>query len=128
MFPNPHHVYLHDTPPREIFAKTERAYSSGCIRIEKPIELAAYLLQDDPQWAQQKILTTIEQGSEQIVHLPTPIPVYLFYWTAWASDEGIVHFRKDIYERDKVLDKALQEAGFPSRGSGRVVTAVNQAS
>ena len=128
MFPNPHHVYLHDTPARELFAKTERAFSSGCIRIEKPIELAEYLLQDDPQWSQQKILTTMRKGSEQVVHLPTPIPVYLLYWTAWADDEGAVHFRKDIYERDKILDRALQEAGFPTVGSGRVVAGANRAS
>ena len=128
MFPNSHHVYLHDTPARDLFAKTERAFSSGCIRIEKPIELAEYLLQGDPQWSQQKILTTIEKGSEQVVHLPISIPVYLFYWTTWASDEGVVHFRKDIYERDHFLDKALQEAGSTMGGIRKDMTGTNRAS
>jgi murein L,D-transpeptidase YcbB/YkuD len=124
MFPNPYNVYLHDTPSRELFAKTERAFSSGCIRLEKPIELAEYLLRDDPRWSRQKILATIEKGAEQVVHLPTSIPVYLFYWTAWVNEDGVVHFRKDIYERDKVLDKVLRET-FPSpRGEDKVVMAL----
>jgi murein L,D-transpeptidase YcbB/YkuD len=114
MFPNPYHVYLHDTPSRELFAKTERAFSSGCIRLEKPIELAEYLLRDDPNWSRQRILTTIERGAEQVVPLPTTIPVHLLYWTAWVDEQGLVNFRQDIYERDKVLEKALpQPFSFP---------------
>jgi len=114
MFPNAYHVYLHDTPSRELFAKTERAFSSGCIRLEKPIELAEYLLRDDPRWSRQRILATIERGAEQVVHLPTTIPVHLLYWTAWVNEQGLVNFRKDIYERDKVLEKALRESfAFP---------------
>jgi L,D-transpeptidase YcbB len=124
MLPNPYHVYLHDTPSRELFAKTERAFSSGCIRLEKPIELAEYLLRDDPRWSRQKILATIEKGSEQIVHLPTSIPVYLLYWTAWAGDDGVVHFRKDLYERDKVLDKALGDAIPSPRGEEKIEIAL----
>jgi L,D-transpeptidase YcbB len=113
MFPNPYHVYLHDTPSRELFAKTERAFSSGCIRLEKPIELAEYLLGDDPKWSRQKILAAMGRGAEQVVHLPTTIPVYLLYWTAWVNEEGVVQFRKDLYERDKALDKVLREF-YPS--------------
>jgi murein L,D-transpeptidase YcbB/YkuD len=120
MFPNPHHVYLHDTPSRELFAREERAFSSGCIRLEKPIELAEYLLRDDPRWSRQSILAGIQKGSEQVVHLPAPMPVYLFYWTTWMSDEGVVHFRKDIYERDSVLDGALQKAVPSAPGEGTV--------
>jgi murein L,D-transpeptidase YcbB/YkuD len=113
MFPNAYHVYLHDTPSRELFAKVERAFSSGCIRIEKPIELATYLLRDDPRWSEQNILAAGEKGVEQVVHLPTTLPVHLLYWTAWANDDGVVHFRKDLYGRDQVLDQALGNA-FPS--------------
>jgi murein L,D-transpeptidase YcbB/YkuD len=120
MFPNPYHVYLHDTPSRELFARVERAFSSGCIRLEKPIALAEYLLRDDPRWSHQSILASIQKGSEQIVHLPAPMPVYLFYWTTWMSDEGVVHFRTDIYERDRVLDGALQKAVPSAPGGGRV--------
>jgi L,D-transpeptidase YcbB len=114
MLPNPHDVYLHDIPSRELFAKTERAFSSGCIRLEKPLELAQYLLRDDPRWSQQKILASIKRGTEQVVQLPISIPVHLLYWTAWVNEDGVVHFRKDIYERDKVLDEALQKS-FSSR-------------
>jgi hypothetical protein len=103
MFPNAYHVYLHDTPARELFAKTERAFSSGCIRLEKPIELAEYLLRDDPRWSRQRILATIARGEEQVVHLPTTIPVHLLYWTAWVNEQGLENFRKDIYKRDKVF-------------------------
>ena len=109
MLPNPYHVYLHDTPARELFAKTERAFSSGCIRLESPMELAEYLLRDDPQWPRQKIAASSKRGTEQVVQLPTSIPVHLLYWTAWTNEHGVVHFRKDIYDRDKVLDKALMD-------------------
>jgi murein L,D-transpeptidase YcbB/YkuD len=119
MFPNPYHVYLHDTPSRELFAKTERAFSSGCIRLEKPIELAEYLLRDNSRWSRQRILATIEKGAEQVVYLPAAIPVYLFYWTAWTTDEGVVHFRRDIYDRDTVLDKALRETMPALKGVGK---------
>jgi L,D-transpeptidase YcbB len=112
MFQNPFQVYLHDTPSRELFAKTDRAFSSGCIRLEKPTELAEYLLREDPSWSRQKIIGTIDAGKEQTVRLSAHIPVYLLYWTAWADADGVVQFRKDIYERDRVLDKILRDA-FP---------------
>lgn len=120
MLPNPYHVYLHDTPARELFAKTERAFSSGCIRLEKPMELAEYLLGDDPQWSRQKILASSTKGTEQVVHLPSSIPVHLLHWTAWVNEDGVVHFRKDIYDRDKALNKALRESNPPSRGKDNV--------
>ena len=88
MFPNPYHVYLHDTPARELFAKTERAFSSGCIRLEKPIELAEYLLRDDPQWSRQKIVASRREGPSRLCICLTRIPVHLLYWTAWANEDG----------------------------------------
>ncbi len=109
MFPNKFNVYLHDTPARELFAKTERAFSSGCIRIEKPIELAEYLLRSDPKWTREKIFAVIDKHIEQTVRLPEPLPVHLLYWTAWANEDGSVQFRKDIYSRDKKLYEALLE-------------------
>jgi murein L,D-transpeptidase YcbB/YkuD len=74
LFPNPFQVYLHDTPSRELFAKTARAFSSGCIRLEKPTELAEYLLRDDPHWSRQNILATIGTGREHTIRLSAPIP------------------------------------------------------
>ena len=109
MFPNKFDVYLHDTPSRELFVKTVRTFSSGCIRIEKPIELAEYLLRDDPKLTREKILTTIDKGVEQTVRLAEPTPIHLLYWTAWVDEDGTVHFRNDIYGRDKLLIEALQE-------------------
>ena len=108
MFPNRFNVYLHDTPSKDLFEKTERSFSSGCIRIEKPIELAEYVLRPDQKWTRQGILAAIEGGVEQTVRLPEPIPIHLLYWTAWADDNGTVHFRRDIYGRDQRLDEALR--------------------
>lgn len=109
MFPNKFNVYLHDTPSRELFQRAARGFSSGCIRIEKPIELAEYLLKGDPKWTRENILGAIEKGIEQTVSLPKLIPIHLLYWTAWVDDDGQMHFREDIYGRNALLDQALQE-------------------
>jgi murein L,D-transpeptidase YcbB/YkuD len=109
MFPNKFNVYIHDTPSRELFAKTIRTFSSGCIRIEKPLELAEYLLHDNPKWTLENILTAIDKHLEQTVKLPESIPVHLLYWTAWTDEDSTTHFRNDIYERDKRLFTALRE-------------------
>ena len=109
MFPNRFNVYIHDTPSRELFNKTARMFSSGCIRIEKPIELTAYLLRDDPKWTSVSILAAIDRQVEQTVQLREPIWVHLLYWTAWVSEDNITHFVRDIYGRDKLLNEALQE-------------------
>jgi murein L,D-transpeptidase YcbB/YkuD len=109
MFPNKFDIYLHDTPAVGVFARTMRASSHGCIRVEKPIELAEYLLQDDTQWIKEKILAAIESKIEQTVRLPNPIPVHLLYWTAWADEGGSIEFRRDIYSRDEALSKGLEE-------------------
>lgn len=109
MFPNRFNVYLHDTPSKELFAKTSRTFSSGCIRIEKPVELAVYLLQDDPSWTRENILAAIDRGAEQTIRLKEPVLVHLLYWTAWAEEDGSIQFRNDIYSRDKRLYEALRE-------------------
>jgi murein L,D-transpeptidase YcbB/YkuD len=102
IFPNPYGVYLHDTPSKSLFSRTVRTYSHGCIRIEKPIELAEYLLQETSgKWTREAILSTIHRQKEKTVHLPMPVPVYIQYWTAWVDAEGEVQFRNDIYGYDK---------------------------
>lgn len=108
MFPNKFDVYLHDTSARDLFGHTNRSLSSGCIRVEKPIELATYLLKDQPKWSQEAIDGAIETRKEQTVRLTTAMPVHLLYWTAWADETGNIQFREDIYGRDKLLDQALQ--------------------
>ncbi|UCF84104.1 MAG: L,D-transpeptidase family protein [Desulfobacteraceae bacterium] len=109
MFPNKFSVYLHDTPAKELFKKPKRSFSSGCIRVEKPIELIAYLFRNDPNWTRQKIREVINSDKTQIVQIPEPIPVHLLYWTAWVDSEGRIHFRDDVYGRDKRLIRALSE-------------------
>lgn len=105
MFPNAYHVYLHDTSQKYLFNKTERNLSHGCIRIEKPYELAAYVLGSDPG----RIRATVSKGLTKNVGLPEPIPVYLVYFTAWVHEDGSIEFRSDIYRRDETLYQALRE-------------------
>jgi len=107
MFPNRHNVYLHDTPSRELFARTTRAFSSGCIRIEKPLELADYLLAGDPKWTPERIRAVIAQGRETTVWLSEPVPVHVLYWTAFLGEDGAVDFRPDLYGRDQLVRHAL---------------------
>lgn len=107
MFPNRHNVYLHDTPQRELFAQAERGFSSGCIRLENPLELAEYLLSDQLEWNPDRIRQVVAQGQERSVNLREPVPVYLLYFTAFVEDDGTVHFRSDIYGRDGAVLNAL---------------------
>lgn len=116
MFPNKFNVYIHDTPSRDLFQKDSRSFSSGCIRIEKPLLLAQYLLAGNPSWPSDKIAFAVSTGIEQTVTLPSPVPVHLLYWTAWATPDGVVHFRKDIYGRDERLLKALSLPAPESEG------------
>jgi murein L,D-transpeptidase YcbB/YkuD len=109
MFPNRFSVYLHDTPARQLFDKPVRAFSSGCIRIEKPLELAEYLLRADPEWTRASILANIDGQEEETVRLPEPIRVYLLYCTSWVGEDGKVQFRADVYGRDKAVADALSE-------------------
>jgi murein L,D-transpeptidase YcbB/YkuD len=111
MFPNGYEIYMHDTPAKGLFSLTVRTYSHGCIRIEKPLELAGYLLRENPEWTRDAIAAAIEEGEEQTIRLNHPVRVHLLYWTAWADKEGRVHFREDIYERDGLLEEALFGAG-----------------
>jgi L,D-transpeptidase YcbB len=109
MFPNRFNVYLHDTPSRELFNKTSRTFSSGCIRVQNPEELALYLLNDDPRWNREKLRKTLNTMKEQSIRLPSPVPVHLLYWTVFVDEDGVVQFRNDIYGRDAQLAKVLEE-------------------
>ncbi|GAB4359864.1 MAG: L,D-transpeptidase family protein [Immundisolibacter sp.] len=107
MFPNAHDVYLHDTPSRGLFAHAERSFSSGCIRVERALALADWLLQDDPQWTPAALREAIDSGRTRTVNLRAPVPVHLLYWTAWVDSDGRVQFRRDLYRRDPALAAAL---------------------
>jgi murein L,D-transpeptidase YcbB/YkuD len=107
MFPNAHLVYLHDTPSRSLFDKDERTFSSGCIRVQKALELAERVLAD-PQWDAAAIDKVVASGQTRTVTLKKKIPVLLIYWTVDRDDAGRVVFRRDVYERDARLLKALE--------------------
>lgn len=109
MFPNPFNVYLHDTNEAYLFDKSVRSFSSGCIRVERPRELAGYLLQKTPDDQQ---LGELWQATAPVRVPITPLPVHLQYWTAWVDQEGQLHFRPDVYFRDVDLDTALTEPAY----------------
>ncbi len=109
MFPNEYDVYLHDTPAKNLFSEHVRTFSHGCTRIEKPLELAEYLLRDDLRWSRKELVAAIEKGTEQTVIIPHPVNVHFLYLTAWVDDSGAVQFRNDIYGRDKSLDEAMRK-------------------
>ncbi len=106
MFPNPHSVYLHDTPSRELFTRPERTFSSGCIRVEDPLALAELVL-DSPLWTRASLEAAIATGETQRITLPTPVPVLVVYLTAVADADGVTRFFRDVYGRDPRLLKAL---------------------
>lgn len=105
MFPNRFSIYLHDTPGRYLFSETERSFSSGCIRIEKPVDLAEYLLSDQQEWSREQIEAEMKKDKERTVYLKNPIKIYLQYNTAWVDSVGNLNFREDIYKRDQKLIK-----------------------
>ncbi len=107
MFPNSHDVYLHDTPSRTLFDKPERAYSSGCIRVEHPLELAVLLLDDPARWSADALREAIASGETRSVFVKRRVPVMLLYWTAVADDDGVVEFHPDLYGRDAQVLKGL---------------------
>ena len=102
IFPNECEIYLHDTPTRHLFGRTRRAFSHGCIRIEKPLDLATYLLQGKNSWTRKKIMAEIRKEKRQVVMLPDPIDVHIHYGTAWVDQEGILQFRDDLYRIDEI--------------------------
>lgn len=118
MFPNPHAIYLHDTPEKHLFGREVRAYSSGCVRLNDPFEFAYELLsrqEADPKAAFHRVLDTRRQ--ERIV-LKDPVPIHLDYRTAFVGAKGEVQFRRDIYGRDAAIFDALVRAGVVTPAAG----------
>lgn len=100
MFPNQFNVYLHDTPADSLFARAARSFSHGCVRLEQPEQLAHYVLADQPEWTPERIREAMHSGQEKTVKLTGSLPVYLGYWTARISADGILQFRNDLYGID----------------------------
>ncbi len=108
MFPNGYNVYLHDTPSKHLFASDSRAYSHGCVRVERPFALAWLLLSDQVDDPGTMIDETLASGKETNIPLERPIPITLLYLTSWVDEAGVLHFRDDVYKRDEILARALQ--------------------
>lgn len=116
IFPNTHDVYLHDTPATQLFSQSRRDFSHGCIRVQKPAELAAYLLRKQPDWDRAAVERAMRSGPDnRRVTLTTPVPVLIFYVTAVVEEDGSVHFFDDIYGFDKRLEDVLAR-GIPYPG------------
>nr|WP_246225454.1 L,D-transpeptidase family protein [Pseudochelatococcus lubricantis] len=98
--PNPHGVYMHDTPAKGVFGDDFRFVSSGCVRMQNVRDYIAFLLEDTPGWGRDQIQAAIDSGKRIDAPLANPVPVYWTYITAWATPDGLVQFRSDIYNRD----------------------------
>ncbi len=107
-FPNPHAVYMHDTPQQSVFGKLLRFESSGCVRVQNVRDLITWLAKDTEGWDRRAIEAVIESGERIDVELLEPVPVYFTYVSAWSSAGGVVQFRDDIYHRDGAQELALQ--------------------
>jgi murein L,D-transpeptidase YcbB/YkuD len=110
MFPNKYNVYIHDTPAKSLFEKDLRVYSHGCIRVQDPLTLAEVILKEEG-WSRGRIDQQIASGERRIVQLKRKIPVYVTYITAFANKDGTVNFRRDVYNRDDLLEEQLLTGG-----------------
>jgi L,D-transpeptidase YcbB len=100
MFPNRFNVYLHDTPANQAFERADRALSHGCVRVERPVQLADWLLRHQPAWDESRIRGAMGQRSPRSVRLAETTPVHMLYFTAWVDDAGVMQFRDDLYGHD----------------------------
>jgi murein L,D-transpeptidase YcbB/YkuD len=107
LFPNPYNIYLHDTPGKHLFAKQNRGFSHGCIRLGDAKKMANYLLRADTSWTAIKIDTAMHQQKEKWVTLKKTIPVFIAYFTSWVDSNGVLQFRKDIYDHDAKMERIL---------------------
>jgi murein L,D-transpeptidase YcbB/YkuD len=126
VFPNQYHVYFHDVPNRNLnFSAQQRIVSHGCIHVEKPAELAAWMLRDQPQWTLSRVKDAMLTGKDSLrVNLSRPVPVLIFYATVSAAPDGHVHFYRDIYGYDDQLQSALSRLSQQrSRGMSRTEVA-----
>jgi murein L,D-transpeptidase YcbB/YkuD len=107
LFPNSLNIYFHDTPHKWLFNKDQRAYSHGCIRLADAPKLAAHLLRDEPSWTAERLDSAMHADKEKYVKLREPVPVLIYYYTAWVDENGQLQFRKDIYGHDAAMAERL---------------------
>ena len=115
IFPNSSNVYMHDTPAQEFFARSRRDFSHGCIRLEKPADLAVWVLKGNPGWDSDDVRAAMNGTPNRQVNLAHPIPVLIVYGTVVVTEDGIVHFYDDIYGHDAALEQVLVK-GYPYPG------------
>lgn len=108
VFPNPDNIYLHHTPTPQLFKKDRRDFSHGCIRVEEPVQLAKFVLADEPEWTEERIVQAMTKGRSATLRLREPVPVIIAYSTTVVRD-GRAYFFPDIYGHDKVLDDAMRQ-------------------
>jgi murein L,D-transpeptidase YcbB/YkuD len=106
-FPNPYDVYMHGTPAEELFEKSRRDFSHGCIRVQDPIALAMWILRGNPEWTEDRIRLAMNGEDTLRVNVKHPVPVWILYGTAIVRENGEVHFLKDIYGQDAAPQRAL---------------------
>ncbi|HEY9362014.1 MAG TPA: L,D-transpeptidase family protein [Chitinophagaceae bacterium] len=107
IFPNNYNIYFHDTPAKSLFENENRAFSHGCIRLKNAEQMANYLLRNQPEWTPGKVDEAMHSGNEKWVNLKEPLPVFITYFTAWTDSEGLLNFRKDIYNHDQEIASRL---------------------
>jgi murein L,D-transpeptidase YcbB/YkuD len=112
MFPNDLNIYLHDTPERTLFSRDVRAFSHGCIRVEKPAELAKFVLSRNEGWDEARIAAAMK-GKNQRVQLAEKVPIYIIYLTTFMRDSKL-HFGNDIYDRDNELVNLVKRSAIPT--------------
>jgi murein L,D-transpeptidase YcbB/YkuD len=109
-FPSSHGVYMHDTPLKNLFGEDFRFHSSGCVRVQNVRALVYWLLSETPGWSRPEIDQVIQSGDRKDAHVKKPVPLSWVYITAWATPDGVVQFRDDIYNKDG-LGTFAQRAG-----------------
>ena len=115
--PNEHTVYMHDTPMKQLFGQRGRAYSAGCVRVDGVFDLVAWILKEVPSMDRAQIDVILRDGQPVDIPVPRPIPVHFVYRTAWASPNGLVEFRPDLYGRDGIqgIVESYATAGMPTQ-------------
>jgi murein L,D-transpeptidase YcbB/YkuD len=124
LFPNSHDIYMHDTPSKNLFSQSVRAFSHGCVRVQNPREFAKVLLGLNDE----EVAARLAVSDTQNVKLPEKVPVHLAYFTAWPDDSGIIHYYSDIYQRDKTLNgaRAIVARAFGGVSGVKIVQAATK--
>lgn len=118
--PNKHIVYLHDTPLKQLFDRNSRTFSSGCVRVQRVLDLASWLIKDKKDWTPLRVNVTVALGKSETVKLKKSVPVHFVYVTSWSSASGVVHFRPDIYNRDNMSVQVAEAPRTPVPGARSV--------